>query len=383
MKRIPVRDILWLFIATRLMLVLITYIAYILLTAAKYSTTPVDISALLTTWDHWDAADYTRIAQSGYQHFDLAFFPLFPLLIFCFAHILGGASWSYLVAGTIISNASLFGFLCLLYCLTTEITGDEVAKRALLYICIFPTACFFFAAYNESLYLLFATGTFLCLQRQRWWLAGVLGLLATTTRSAGLLLVVPYLYALWQQRATAFSTIRTWITQVGPIILIPAGMALFALYCWITVGNPLYFITVQAHSGRHLSWPLLGIWQAFSALILYHPQAFGSSNQAHLLFDLSVTLIFIALIGVGWRTLPRQYSIWTIVFMLYILTDPALAKPDVLLSNQRFVLEMFPAFITLALLGKRYPRVHHAIVISFPILLAVFSIAFLMNRWIV
>ena len=114
MKRAPIRDILWLFIGTRLILVMVTYFAYILLTAPKYSSTAVDAVALFTSWNHWDAANYVRIAQFGYQtQFDVAFFPLFPLLIAIIAHLLG--SWSYLAVGTIISNAALLGALFELY----------------------------------------------------------------------------------------------------------------------------------------------------------------------------------------------------------------------------------------------------------------------------
>src|SRR5215469_7838456 len=114
MKRTPVRDIFWLFIATRLLLLLITYVMYILLTAKKYSNTPIDTAALFTSWNHWDAVNYTRIAQYGYQNvFDLAFFPLFPFLIACISHVLG--SWSYLLVGTILSNAALLGALWVIY----------------------------------------------------------------------------------------------------------------------------------------------------------------------------------------------------------------------------------------------------------------------------
>ncbi len=381
MKRLPLRDIFWIFIATRLLLAFITYIAYILLTAAKYSNTPVDAGALFSSWNHWDAANYVRIAQYGYQRVDLAFFPLFPLLIAAIGHLLG--SWSYLLAGTLISNAALFGMLCVLYRLVADMADDEIAGRTLLYICIFPTALFFFAAYNESLYLLFATATFLALYKQRWALAGLMGLLAALTRSAGVLLVFPYLYQLWVQREELLTSRRTFLLRAAPIALIPIGTLLYALYCWITVGNPLEFITVQQHSGRHLNWPWTGIWQAISAMVLFHPQAFGSANQAHLLLDLSATLGFILLIVAGWRRLPRSYSIWMSVLMLYFLLYPATEKPDILLSNQRFVLELFPAFITLALLGKHYPRLHITILLIFPTLLAVLSVAFIMNRWVV
>src|SRR5579859_4814491 len=119
MKRAPVRDILQLFIITRLILVAVTYIGYILLTAPKYSNNPVDLIAILASWNHWDAANYVRIAQFGYQTpFDVAFFPLFPLLIKIFAFVLGG--WSYLLVGTIISNAALLGALFVLYQLAVE-----------------------------------------------------------------------------------------------------------------------------------------------------------------------------------------------------------------------------------------------------------------------
>src|SRR5262249_55096181 len=102
MKRIPVRDILWLFIATRLLLLVISYTMYILMTAKNYTSTPVNAIALFTSWDHWDALNYLRIAQYGYQTvYDLAFFPLFPLLIASVSHILG--DWSYLLVGTILS----------------------------------------------------------------------------------------------------------------------------------------------------------------------------------------------------------------------------------------------------------------------------------------
>lgn len=381
MKRSAVRDILWLFIATRLLFIVITYIAYILLTAPRYSSTPVDVAALFSSWNRWDAANYVRISQYGYLPFDIAFFPLFPLLITGISHVLG--SWSYLLVATLISNAATLGVMFLLYQLAQDIVGEELARRTVLYYCIFPTALFFFAAYNESLYMLFILGVFLAVRRQRWWLAGLLGMLATLTRSAGLLLAIPYLYGLWLDREHLLAAPRTLIVRALPLLLLPLGTVLFSLYCWKFFGSPLVWVTVQAHSGRHLSLPWVGIWRSISSLFFYHIQPFGSSNQMHIWINLLATLSFIVLVGVGWRKLPLDYTLWMGIFLLYTLLDPATEKPDPLLSNQRFVLEMFPAFITLALLGKKYPRLHHALMVLFPALLAVLSIGFFMNHWVV
>ncbi len=380
MKRAPVRDIIWLFVATRLLLVMVTYVGYILLTAPKYSSNPVDIVGILASWNHWDAANYVRIAQFGYQTpYDVAFFPLFPLLITAFAHILG--SWSYLLVGTIISNAALLGALFVIYQLAVEAGGEQVAQRTLLYLCIFPTAFFFFAPYNESLFLLLTASAFLAMRQQRWWLAGLLGLLAALTRSAGILLVIPYMVELWTTRESITASRQNILLRILPILLIPLGTALYAIYCWHISGNPLDFIAVQSHWGRHTTWPWQGMWQSLTEIFWYQP--FGSFNEVHNLLDLSATLAFIALAIVGKNKLRASYSVWMGIVLFYMILSPAIVAPDPLESNQRFVLEMFPAFITLSMLGIKHPRLHQAIMLAFPSLLATLSILFIMNRWVV
>jgi hypothetical protein len=56
---------------------------------------------------------------------------------------------------------------------------------------------------------------------------------------------------------------------------------------------------------------------------------------------------------------------------------------DILASNQRFVLEMFPGFITLAALGVKHPRLHQIVIVLFPFLQALLASLFILNRWIV
>ncbi len=379
-KHAPTRDILSLFFATRLLLVLVTYAGYILLTQEKYSSAPVSVSTLLNTWNQWDATIYIRLAQYGYHAAaDMAFFPLFPLLIRLFAFPFGAEG--YLIAGMLLSNLALLGVLFVLYELAVESGGEQVARRTLLYLCIFPTAFFFFAAYNEALFLLFTTGAFLALRSRRWWLAGLLGLLATLTRSAGVLLVVPYLYELWTNRERMSTNWWTLASGLLPVILIPLGMGLYCIYCWYITGNPLAFATVQAHWSRHLAWPWHGIWQ--NLFELFWNQPFGSFNQVHVLLDLVATLGFIVLLVLGRKKLRVSYSLWTALLLLYILLSPSIDQHDALISNQRFVLEMFPAFITLALLSVQHARVQQTLVWVFPALLATLSLLFVMGKWMV
>ena len=380
MKRTPTLDIIWLFLATRLLLLLVTYFGYILLTASKYSGAQVDLGAFFSSWNHWDAQRYLAIAQYGYKTpFDYAFFPLFPLLTNLLTPPLG--SWSYMIVGMLISNAALLGVLFVLYRLAVENGGEQVARRTLLYLCIFPTALFFFAAYNESLFLLCVTGAFLALRRGQWWLVGVLGFFATLTRSAGILLVAPYLYELWKASESLSGKWRAWAFAAAPIVLIPLGLLLYCLYCWKMTGNPLIFASVQYHWARHLSWPWVGIWQALFEFFWNQP--FGSFNEVHVLLDLSATLAFITLAVGGRRKLPGSYTLWTGLLLFYIILTPSIDQHDSLISNQRFVLEMFPAFITLAMLGISKPRLHQTLMLHIPPLLATLSLLFVLNRWMV
>jgi hypothetical protein len=380
MKRPPIRDIIWLFVVTRLLLVMVTYFGYILLTVPKDSLAAVNIPAFFTSWNRWDAANYVRIAQFGYQRvYDTAFFPLFPLLISAIAHLLG--SWSYLLVGMVLSNAALLGSLFVIYQLAVESEGEQAAERTLLYLCIFPTAFFFFAAYNESLFLLLTSGAFLAMRRQRWWLAGILGMLAGATRPAGLFLGVMYLWELWASRESITAARQKILLRLLPILLIPMGLVAYCLYCWHIYGNPIAFAMVQSHWGRQLTWPWQGI--GVSLYQLFWGQPFGSFNEVHIVLDLGATIGFVVLAVLGWRKLRTSYNLWFGMLLIYSLLSPALVRLDALQSNQRFVLEMFPAFIILAGLGIKHPRLHQVLLLAFPTLLATLSVLFILNRWMV
>ncbi len=389
MKRAPTSDIIWLFVGTRLLLVLVTYIGFILFPVPPhvYPVSAVNISALLTSWNHWDAANFTRIAQYGYQSiYDTAFFPLFPVLIKGVAFLFGNNG--YIAIGMILSNLALLGALFVLYQIATDILGEQIGRRTLLYLCIFPTAFFFFAAYNESLFLFLTASSFLAMRRQKWWLAALLGFFAALTRTAGVLLVIPFLYELWISRESiitsnqnTFHKLLSTISRALPLIIIPLGTLIYCFYCWKAFHNPLAFAAVQIHWDRHTTWPWVGILSSLRELLLIQP--FGSFFEVHLLLDLAATISFIALAILGWRKLRMSYNIWIVLLLFFMLISPAIAQHDVLVSNQRFVLEMFPAFITLAVLGVKYPRFHLGLLISFPFLQATLALLFVLNRWMV
>jgi Mannosyltransferase (PIG-V) len=378
-----VRQVVGLFVASRVALLLVTYVGYVLVLAPKYSTRSVGSAGLLTSWQQWDAVWYIRIATQGYTTPDAtAFFPLYPMLIATFGAPFHGQA-AYAVAW-IISNLATLIALLLLFRLAARHWGDAVALRAVTYLALFPTALFLFAPYNESLFLALTLGSFVALGERRWAVAGLLGGLAALTRSAGVLLLVPFAWTFWEHMRTSAGRrgLAAWRPALWAL-LIPAGIAGFAIFCGVRFGDPLAFTHAQASWNRVLAWPWQGLlWQVQG--LLTAPAA--SFFQVHDLIDLAATLGFVALLVVGWRRLPRAQWLYMATLVVLTLVEPGgvhLHQNDPLSSNSRFVLEMFPGFILLGALTDDRPIWHQSAVVIFASLLAALSLVFVLGRWLV
>src|SRR5256885_1992162 len=142
---------------------------------------------LFTVWERFDGLWFLRIATGGYVSGDgsAAFYPLYPLLIRIVSPILGGHPFA---ASLVVSNVSFAGSLIVLYFLTAGELSEGAARKAVLYLALFPTAFFFLAPYSESPFLLVTLGAFWGARRNKWWVAGICGALASATRNVGILM---------------------------------------------------------------------------------------------------------------------------------------------------------------------------------------------------
>ena len=161
---------------------------------------------LLAPLARWDSVWYLRIADSGYGESAprAAFFPLYPLLVRALATPFGASEGALLVAAYAVSLAAFLAALVLLYRLTELELGRRLARPTLLLLAVFPAALYFGAPYSESLFLLLAVGAFYAARTGSWAWAGACAGLASATRSAGLLLLIPLAMLWWSSRpATA------------------------------------------------------------------------------------------------------------------------------------------------------------------------------------
>ena len=365
-----VRDVTVDFVITRFAIIVIAELAAVIIGQRAGVHVQESRNLLLAVWGRWDAVHYIDIATIGYHGTDMAFFPLYPLLIAG----LGKAIGNHLVAGLIISNVALFFGLLFLYKLVEHEFDRHVARRAMFYISIFPTALYFSAVYTEALFFMLTVASFYYMRERRWWLAGVIGFFAALTRVEGILLIVPYAIE-W---ATAYwSALRTpqdraaAIGRLVPVILIPFGLALYMSTLWVINGDPLYFSHVQANWNRHLAPPWTAVWNSF------HKIATSSSpqNVANQVLEVAFTALMVGVLAAGWRRLKPSYIAYMGLSILVPMSTSSL------MSMPRFALVLFPMFAIFGLWGAR-PSVNNVIVaLSLP-LLGLFTVLFADWYWV-
>ncbi len=328
--------------------ILATTIFSILFVLPDFSDKSLHLYTLWYVWQRYDANWFSGIASYGYKDsLSTAFFPLYPLLE---RSLLPFVSTPY-VAGLIISNVAGLVMLVVLYRLVREDFGPEQAWRSVLYLSVFPTAFFFAAEYNESLFVCLTLLSFYYMRHGRWWVAGLFGLLASLTRSIGIFLLVPFAYEYLYQHQFDFRKFR--LNILGGV-LIGLGTGIFAVYCYVKFHDALAFSHAQAHWSRVFVFPGVAYFTTFHYIRANGFLSFlGLRNSFDLVLDLFV-LVLVVLSFVGpWR-LPRHllsYGLYALVAYVFFQLFP-IANPFPLTSVPRFMIEIFPAFIVLAGIGK-------------------------------
>ena len=340
----------WIWLMTRAVFVALTVLVPALLVKGGGGT---GIHALFDRWVTQDGAHFAYIAQYGYTPlWRTAFWPLYPLL----EHVTGPLTGhDYGLAGLLIANAAFFGALVALRELAERELGAETARRAALYLAIFPSAFYFFAPYSEALFLLLSLTAFLALRQRRWWLAGLLGCAATLTRSAGMLLLVPF--AVEFLMALRMGKARWW--QGAYAALIPAAAGIYSAYLALAHRDPLAYIHSEGYWGRSLQWP----WQTVVIALHGLGSAGGSKTfgAVHLALNLAALVVFVALGVLAARALPPAYGAYAIALLLYISLFPANNPVAAVQGEGRLVLMIFPVFMLLGAWGRRR-YIHEALV---------------------
>ena len=322
----------------------------------------------VTAWERFDGLWFLRIATHGYRNGDgsAAFYPLYPMLTRGVSVLLGHHP---LAASLIVSNLAFLGALVVLFALTERELGERVARRAVLYTAVFPTALFFLAPYSESLFLLLSLLVFWWARGRRWALAGLAGGLAALTRNVGVLLAVPLAVEAvhqWRERRPRRFPWAGVAATAGPVL----GALAYAGYWRHVSGDWLAPIHQQTQWERHLIDPAAAVVRGSRIAFRFVGVYPGGYHFYDWLIAIPV-LAFALYAAVKLRPAYGAYALVSLVVPLSFVFD---GRP--LMSFPRFAAVVFPVMWGMAMWTNERPVRHEATVAASSILLGLCTLLF-------
>ncbi|MEA2143459.1 MAG: hypothetical protein QOI64_1889 [Solirubrobacteraceae bacterium] len=341
----------------------------------------------------WDSVWYLAIADGGYDDGAReAFFPLYPLLV----RIAGAPLGSALIGGALLSTALLGVALVLLHRLVALDHERAVARNAVLVTALFPMSFFFSAVYSESLFAAVSIGAVYAARRERWAWAGLLGMLAATTRSAGVLLLVPLaMIYLWDVGRPSLRGRRPLRPDALWLALVPLGLALYCALLALAGHDALAPFRAQEVWFRSFAGPFVGAWDGFVAAWQGARQLLSGAREpvyftawggdpfvgARHNVELFVWLVLALAATAGvLRRLPAAYGAYVVAALALPLSYPVAPQP--LMSLPRFVAVLFPLAIWLALWMTGRAARERLVLAAFAVALAIYTGIFATWHWV-
>lgn len=372
------RDALAAWAGQRVFLLALLLLWQSLLHSTQRSGSGWNWNAAFQPWVIWDGRWYVAIARGGYSALPRgAFFPLFPLLERITSPLVGG---HMSLAGLVVANvAALVAVVCLRAFVEQEFDA-VIARRTLFIMVCFPASMYLVAAYTESLFLALSVAAFWATRRRLWLVAGCCIALATLTRSAGVLLVLPLLWEAFQAlRSGAKASARGQrqspvFAQLGVAVALPAlSLGAWEQYLDQRLGIA-HAVTAAADSPdwqRHLSWP----WEGIVRDAVVETQRVSAIVRIEVTRDLLFTGAWIALaiaMLVVWRSRSTlSFTLYTWASLALVLALPMHESPsDGLNAMPRYMLVVFPCFILLAQVSLKSPELYRAVCVCFLLALA-------------
>lgn len=319
-------------------------------------------------WANFDGVHYLSIAGNGYTT-DGRFFPLYPLLIYGLSSLFGdnsAYSVSQFFSAFLLSNVSFILAIYFLYKLIKEDYSEKAAKLSVFFLLIFPTSFFFGSIYSEGPFSLFLVLSFYFANKRRWFIAGIFGLLLALTRINGVFIFPALVYQLvteenFLKKKYGFKFI---LHKAWPLLMIPFGLVCFGVFSYSKFGD--FFNFIKSHGGQSNGRSLEAV--IFPAQTLYRyfkifiELRFGNFEWWLALLEVIIFVLIAILLYLGYKQgIKRSYLIFSVLtFLLPSLSGTFSGLP-------RYVLVLFPVFITLALLKATYVKAFY-ILISIPLL---------------
>lgn len=340
---------------------------------------PRDFWSAAQIWGKLDSAHFFDIARDWYlsegeygRVVQLVFLPGFPLVLRAVTALTG----NYLLSGILVSCLSFAGGCVMLYRLTRLDADHATALRAVKFAMLLPGAFFMASPMSDAMFFLLSVSCMYCIRRKRWLLVGLLGAIATFTRSLGLALLVPAFYSVITE---IFATAGKGLTvkkvlRFTPVLLVPAGFIAYCFICWQVSGNPFQFMIYEKDNWGQAAGYFFNTaaYQFENAMYIF--DSFDWRN----LFGLWIPNLFACFSSLAVMALSakKQSTASNGYFFAYYIVAVGVTW---LISAPRYMAACFPICIGLAsITGKR--KYDTAVTVSLTVIYVLYA-AMMANRW--
>ena len=337
---------------------LLTYVACRIATLGAVAIADVSThNSVIFDLTRWDGVWFLRAVHSGYpSHLPMAnghvlanpvaFFPMFPLLVR--AGVALGIDAG--VAALLLSAVTGLSAVWAVGLLARRLAGDSAASRAALLFAVFPGTFAFSFPYSEGIVITCVGFGLLALLDRRWWLAGLLGALATASSPVALAFVVSCTWS----AGIAVRRHRNFGALLAPL-LAPLGFVAYMSYLWRHTGELMAWRLTERggwHSYPSLAYPFQIAWKFISNPV-------GPTLTGQILVAGSVATV----IGVVLMIKEHQPAP---VFLYGLCSAGAAAISLPVGLRPRFLMLAFPMVVAL---GTRYTGWTHRALVAVSIVL--------------
>ena len=288
----------------------------------------------------WDGDWYASIVTNGYDDVlieGIRFFPGFVFVGRFFDFFIPGSAAVSLV---LVANvASLITLLAIKKLVLVESNNEELAKRSVWVLSVFPSSFVLTWAYAESLFLALSIFCFLALRKGQWKIVIFCSFAAALVRPTGLLLTIPIFCAVlenWKmnQRKISFK----------PIVALISGFAGSGVYIlWASFHFDQAFAPIKAQESLRGSFV-----DPFSRIVKGVGRVLTGTSATETLHVISALLLLVLLIKL-FKDWPLRYGLFSSSCILVAL------GAENINSLERYALNGFPIILSVLLLASQ-PR---------------------------
>lgn len=316
------------------------------------------------TFARYDSGWYNGIARDGYRFAEggrsnLAFFPLYPLLMRTVGRLFGTQPVDFYWGGIIVSWAAFAVAMVVLYRLARVDLPKRAAERAVLYAAVFPFAFFYGVVYSESLFLMLLVTAIYGLRTKQWFLGAVSGALATATRVNGIMALPALMWIAWR---SAGSDRRQRIFGIAAAACSAAGVLAYSAYVYSLTGSPFeWYFTITRWSYQP-GTQLGGMFVVLLRRMVFQPYEYLTQDRTapYDFLNGATALCFLISIPFVWRRLGGGYGLLMLANLLLPISTGSYE------GLGRYCAVLFPMYIWLATFES--PRLQGSVLIAFSML---------------